>query len=469
MKHIRILGHIVFFIYAFMAVYFYLERTLYIDSAYSIFNIINAEFFTVEAKRYSVVIPQVFPLLAIHAGLPLKGILLVFSLSFIIVYYLVFLICTYTLKNEIAGITIVLVLCLMIRQSFFHIVTETHQGLIYSCLFYAFLESQNIKNRNTLLGHFYHLGAGSLIILLCFFSHPATIFSLVFILTFILFDKKDYKNVRYPYFILLIFIIYLIKALYTDSNSYEGGFFAELKNSPTVIKSFFDIYSTQFLLTRFFQLYITAFILLASTVLFYLFKKEYKKLVIFPGMIFSALFITNIIYNKGDSDIMMERAYMPFAVMIGIAFFKDLYPFLYGKSKILAPMVVVTILGFSIINIITTSSIFKNRIAYIGNLINNTSAIDSNRKYLLAKEDVNMDIVHIPWTFAVETLLYSSLDDPKASKTIYLFDKAENFDFNRSNEMLFLALPFWLEWDVKSLNNRYFSIGKGFYVEYPKN
>src|ERR1051325_2179860 len=142
-RHLRITGHLFFLIFFIFAIVWRYERVLYMDTAYQLFKIINYSHFNIEASRYSTVITQLLPLAGVKLHWPLKWLFVSYSVSFVLVYYIVYLLCVYTFRNTAAGLAIVLVLCLCIRQSFFHIVTETHQALVYSCLFFAWLMHQH--------------------------------------------------------------------------------------------------------------------------------------------------------------------------------------------------------------------------------------------------------------------------------------------------------------------------------------
>lgn len=135
-----ILGHLSFMALFLASVYFYKERILFADSAFQFFKIINFEKFNVEAARYGSVLPEIPLLMAVKLGLNLKMLTIIYSVSFIGLYYLVYILCVHWLKNPKAGLAVVLTLILCISQSFFHPVTETHQSLVYSVLLFAILQ-----------------------------------------------------------------------------------------------------------------------------------------------------------------------------------------------------------------------------------------------------------------------------------------------------------------------------------------
>ena len=146
MKEVKInsiykyLGHIGFWILLLLSVLFYKERILFNDTVFQFFKIVNFEKFNIEAMRYSTVITQIPVLIALKLNNGLRTLLMIYSISFVVVYYMVFILCIHVLKNPAAGIAILFSLIICITESFFHPCTETHQAIVYSILLYAILQ-----------------------------------------------------------------------------------------------------------------------------------------------------------------------------------------------------------------------------------------------------------------------------------------------------------------------------------------
>jgi len=83
-----VLGHLSFFILLLGAVYFYKERILFADSAFQFFKIVNFEKINIEAARYGAILPEFPLLLAMKLGIGLKMLLIIYSVSFIGLYYM---------------------------------------------------------------------------------------------------------------------------------------------------------------------------------------------------------------------------------------------------------------------------------------------------------------------------------------------------------------------------------------------
>ena len=219
MKFLIRASHLIFLILFILSLIFYAERVAFIDSAYHIFKLINAESLTYEAGRYGAFLTKWPVVLLVNLGAPLKVILLVFSGWFILWYYLIFLIISYVLKNKKIGVALALSLVTGYGSTFFHCVTETHQALVYSFLFYAWISS-TIKLKTLL-----RIVGGLLLILLSFLTHPISLIVILTLLGFYLIQNKNYStSTRYIYPV-FIAVLVILKLLLTEGESYEGHFF----------------------------------------------------------------------------------------------------------------------------------------------------------------------------------------------------------------------------------------------------
>ena len=97
-KQTSLIGNIAFLVLAIMAIVFWRERTIMLDASFQSFDVINKGKLAIQVQRFGAAFVQMFPLLTSKLGLPLKAILISYSLSFIIFHYLMFLICNYILK-----------------------------------------------------------------------------------------------------------------------------------------------------------------------------------------------------------------------------------------------------------------------------------------------------------------------------------------------------------------------------------
>ncbi|MBN2484929.1 MAG: hypothetical protein JXB34_03040 [Bacteroidales bacterium] len=451
-------GHVGFILLMALSVFFYQERVLFIDTVFQFFKIVNFEHFNIEAARYGTFITQIPVLAALKAGAGLKTLALVYSLSFIAVYYGVFILCAHILKNTAAGLAVLFSLVICVSKSFYHPCTETHQAIVYSLLVYALLR---FSFRHALIKY---LLAGAAM-LLSFYSHPVALFTVLFVIFFYVTEQKKWHEKGNYLLLLVIIALTLAKLLTAREGSYESSFFNELFSFRYSASNIYHSYSFRFFIKRLPGMYFWTGIvfILAITMLFLKKQKFTAFYVLFSSAIF--FFITLVTYSKGDADVMMERSFMPLAVFALLPFFVALEQFRGAKWHIFAPILLVVIFTVSVARIVGEGKISRNRVAYVMGIIDGTKAAPG-RKFLLEKTGEVKQSVLYTWPFAFTTLVASSLEGPENSRTIYLYDNAENIMKYANGEMghIFLGADFWLEWQSDVLNKKYFSLPFGKYT-----
>jgi len=446
------LGHLSFFLLLVASVYYYKERILFADSAFQFFKIVNFEKINIEAYRYGAILPELPVLLAMELGFSLKLLIITYSVAFIALYYIVFLICIKLLKNTAAGLSIVLVLIMCISESFFYPVTETHQSLIFSVVLFAILQYPSFRNSLVQI----LLASG--VIIIAFLTHPVAIYPLIFIIGYSAIDKKQLQSIiPYALFTLVIGLA-MAKVVLTDENSYEGKFFSELFRSPSIILDLPFAYSTKFLIKRIFGLYLWVAILEIILIIHLTLKKEYLKLIWQLGISVVFLIVTLLTYNKGDSDMLMERAFMPLALLVSIPLLKEMignnnqYRML--KLTFLSLIIVVS---FSRIN--TQGKVFRKRTRFSQELMTKTAKLP-NRKFIIASGELQKRH-YTYWSNSFETLILSSITENIPTQTIYpANDVSQLTKYTENADNIFLGADFWLEWNIDDLNHKYFNLSK---------
>jgi hypothetical protein len=198
-----------------------------------------------------------------------------------------------------------------------------------------------------------------------------------------------------------------------------------------------------------------------TVTVYYIYRRAYVELAYFLITCTGFFLVTVLTYHLGDSDMAMERAYMPLGIFICIPFINEFIRE-YRKNDFLAFSFLLLILFISLAGITRTGSIYRERLAYLDKLLEQSTQLPG-RKFLIEKQSTDMSKIIVPWAIGAETLLYSSLDSPDDSRTLYLVDDLEGFQFDRDDPNLYLCVPFWPNWDAASLNKSYFILQDGRY------
>ncbi len=449
-SYFLLLGHFSFVVLFIFSILFFKERIIFSDSAFQFFKIINFEKINIEASRYGAILPQLPVILALKLGASLKCLTILYSVSFILIYYIVFLTCTYLLKNLTAGLSVIFVLILCISQSFFHPVTETHQSLAYSVLFYAILQYSGFQHK------IIQMLLATAVMILSFLTHPVAVYPTIFIIGYVAIDKKQLRSFE-PYFLfLMIGGLAIAKVFLTNENSYEGRFFSELLNSPSIILDLPFAYSTKFFIKRIPGLYFWLVILELALIVYFILKKEYVKLTWQLASSFFFFIITLLTYNQGDADMMMERAFMPLALFTAIPLLKEIVERSDKNKFIKIAFLTVVIIG-SFIRIHSQGERFSERTRFSEQLLSKTAQLP-NRKFIIERVDLG-DKYPISWAHSFETLILSKIEKELPTQTIYpANDLTKLSKYTQDVNDVFLGADFWLEWEIDGLNPRYFDL-----------
>ncbi len=449
-----------------LSIMYYKERICYYDIAFQFFKIIFFNDFNIEAHRYSTALVQIPTIIALNLGVSLKGLSIIFSASYVVLYSLIFIVIAKVLKINFAAIALVMSFAMGTSLGFFHTVTEIHQGIAYSFLFLGLIYVSTKRNlpvlKNDLLNVF-----ALLVGMLAFFSHPTSFFLLIFILGYYLVDQRAWMQPKIYFFLIVFIISVILKVLLTDDGSYEGqllpkpGLFVEL------MPKFWTLYSFKFFFNRIPGIYFFTVTTGIIVLINYLYSKDWLKLIYF---ILSSTFfflITLVIYHEGNADIAMERIFLPLNVFIAIPFCKDVV-LRNHRVTLKSVSYIVIVLILSITFIFRGALKYERRTDYLSKIVSDLSKT-SESKFIACQEQLDMEIVEIPWAFSTETLLLSSLGK-NPSKTVYLVGKEtdiDNIDINKDNSLL--VTDFWLYWDADKLNNKYFKLNSGNYQRMETN
>ncbi len=445
--HLGIFGFLVLVI---LSVVFYKERVCFIDSAFQFFKIVNFERFNVELNRYTAYIAQIPLLLAVKSGAGLKFLALVFSTGYILLYFVVFLICLYPLKNKPASLVVLFVLIICSGLTFFHITTETHLALVFSVLFYAWIE-YDLKKSQPLIK--YTLISG-LIILLTVFSHPVSIFTLAFAVFYHFITDKSRPSLPKLLFIsVFTAAVYVFKMLLLKEHTYEKSFLAGI-GFENLSGRLTEIKSLEFFIFNVHRIYLLIILMGIALTLFYFRQRNYRKWVWLAGFYVLFFVISIFIYHQDDSRVMHERSFMPFALLVSIPFVTDVLPALKPGYRLL---IIILILGKSFMTISGKGAWLHQRTAYIENMIyqNRKAGI---QKSIAAKSSFDNEAINVPWALPFESLILSSMDG-KSCTIVTEQDWVKNIALNETGS-LFLGASFWPVWKVEDLNEKYFRFDK---------
>ena len=451
-----VLGHLTFFVlFVFSCILAY-ERVLFTDSGAQVFEFIRDEGFEIYAERYSMYLFQLLPVLLVKMHAPLSVVIYSYSLSFLIIAYILWLITVYFLKNKPISI-LMLFIMIGIRQTFFHAISETFQLMFFACFLYAWL----FQSRNYLASVFtkiMYFFIALLFIVLCVFIHPVAAFFVLFVCGMYVLDEHKTIASKVVVAILSIGVI-LVKVFSIQEGAYETTFMVSVKEIFERLFSVFSLNSTKWYLAHILDFYWVPFLMVVLTLVFYWKKKEFWHFAFYLCFVVGFWLVTVVTYSAGGGGIGMERSFLPLFFFCGLPFMMEIFPTFSVKwDKIFFTVLTVLIVcGFVKITVASIPYTERlNKIEEIAMLANQ----QGKKKLLIEEKTINEIFPTNSWGLGFESIMYSAL---KGKDSIVNMYAVEEFNLNEErykDTNVYLAVPWWTYWNIDDMNPHYFKLPK---------
>lgn len=415
-----------------LSIVFYKERTLYLDNAYLLFNILDTENFRIEHHRYAAFLQQVFAVLAakLGAGIPIVAGLL--SFGYLLIHGIIYWLTKHLFKQKGLGIIYLACLLLAMHENFFDMVTETRLALGFGILYAATMLTNELDNSKKLIWTIAILILGT-------FSHP------VFILYFgiiNLFYWSFKKQVFFQHFIIMG-VLYFLKSAMLGNSSYEASFYSKLANIDTFTSSFLHGYMKGHL-SQYYKLIIILVYLTAA----HLYRKGLRKeLAAYVFSIAGIYFLLAVMNSEGESHMMMQKSLL-------LLNFVCLYPMVYFYeewiNKLFLNALIPLVLFASFWTIDASSQKYSKR---IDNLESKVNALSKNyNKAYIHDSQIDARTMLGTWALPYESMILSSWKK-KNTLTLYPIKKNTNSAYKDSFRHIFMPpMP------QSKLNKRYFKL-----------
>lgn len=464
-----LLGHLSMAVLFVMAVLFANERVLLSDSAYQLFYDINHRGMLINDSRYSMVLTQLLPWLAIHLHLPLRLVVITYSVSFVLVGYACWLVTAYGMKQHNAA-TLMLFVLLAIGGTFLHCISESFQLMFYVPMLYAWMcKSDGVKP-------FTYYAVLALLVALAFFIYPMSVFYILFAVGFRLFEEgnafhltlrsKQIALNRPALITLALLAFYIILYWLIGPSGHDSEFVPTWDSFSQSLLHFTALGSFQAFRSLYFQLYLVPTLLLALTLLGYIRSRRWWKALFVGGYALAFLVASCIIYQVGDSLISRERYFVPLFFIVGLAFLEDELPRFNSWQQKSFFVALIVLLALSFVRIHHYVGLYQPRMEAIAQVTRQADA-QGQHKLLVTRSNADQLFPLDIWGLALESMLYSAQQGPEHTVTIY----KEEDDFDRSDTSLYdnpdcyVAVNWWKQWWVSELNPRYFTLPAQGYKE----
>jgi hypothetical protein len=453
-KHYHNFGFLILTIYFIFCGVYSLERVCYADTAHMLFKIIQSGRFNIEAGRYPQILTQIPTILALKFLPSLKAIVFIYSVSFPLLFAACAAIAYKVYNNKWAPALLVFALIGSVNYGFFHSATETHQSIAWGLLFYSWMMQSAITFK-TKKEYYKHLLAGAFFAVLCMHAHPVGFFFIVFSVGYYVTERKDLKNPSTYIILMLIAALSIIKTSQTEATSYEGQFLSLIPAFPSLLGDFSNNWSWAYFIEESDKTYFLICLVFLIGNLWMLICGKYLRAAFYTTFNLGLLLFTLLIYHKGDSYVMMERAFMPLAFTTAAPLFDMICRSKRTQNNILQ-LVVMAFIFFQGFKGIQKKGLFMTeRLNYIESLHQRFEA----QKVCLKTSQVDMNLIQVPWPVCFESLIYSGARFGKDNcYTIAVLHEEEYANANTTDPDNFIVPGFFGGLKTSALNTGYFNI-----------
>jgi len=451
-----LLGHIIFIALIIFSIVFVYERVFYMDSAYQLFEMIKQGGFHQNVRRYSMYFAELLPLLAIKLNLPLKTVILSYSLSFTLIGYGFWLLTTYVLKNRYVGIIMLLIMIGM-KHTFFHTISETFQLMFFGAFLYAWITSRFAEKKEMKYKILYY-SIALLMMTLCMFIHPVALFFLIFIAGVFILNNK-FSNQEKTIITILMLGIISLKYFTIEQGSHDTDYNMELREFLGHCINIYRISSTKWFVLHFIEFYWAPALLLVVALVHYIRNKQYRNLCFYFGFTFFFMIITLVLYYNPDSEIGRERSFLPLVFFCGLPFMKDIFPKLSLKWSNVFFIGLTLLIGIGFVKIAAAGTSYSERLKKIDEIV--AFANKTGQKKLVMDKELSHTIFPFyNWATGFESMMYSAVLSPDSTVNFYIEEELNTQRDNPKflNASYFLAVPWWTFWEIKDLNPNYFKL-----------
>lgn len=457
--YLQVAGHLFFLSFILMSLVFYQERMIAFDSGYYAFKLLVESDFYIAHERTISYASQWLPLWGLKAGVSLKTFLVLYSLSFMLFYYLIYNIIVYGFKNTAAGIFMALSLCLLMRYKYYIGVSETPSTIALAALFIGW-QTKDVEKfphlpiwRNTLI-------AITLMALL-FTGHPMIVMPLLIFLGFDLIYHKKWLDFHNWLVIGATLVVFMFRFASIAGAGYEGGKISILSEGPKVLMNLQDYYVSTIVIDYFNRDFHVASILFLILVGVLLYQKRWLSALFISGtsVLLLAIIMVTCSYINGPIYSLIDGYFgylgMAWSVLILYVLIKN------TSYRWLSLMTIIFLLTFSVHRIYVKHDFFTKRLDFMNTLIEQGRG-EVHQKFLLHAKYYDWNEMWYQWAISIESLLLSAEESPEKAVSIYVSGWDDQFlEKLKDNGHLFLGPQFNpREYPLNSLPSQYFQLKK---------
>lgn len=430
----------------------YKERALFLDSSYVLFRVVNEGQFAIQENRYGSFITQIVPLIGAKLHLPMKTILISYTVSFNVFYLVVISVLVFRLREYALAILMSFFYLLYVTDTYYWTNNEVHQGIAWMFLALGIAQYGTTKKWNT--------GGQMLVFTVLSFlaisSHMLVIMPFVFLWFYIVFDRNisPYNLKQSIILSCLLLLMVWLKYHYSVSQSYDGE---KLKVTTKFnLKYTWEVatgtFGTDFL-KQCIRVYWMVPILFCVGMFSLLKDKRWWLAVITIGAcllyyVFMCLTFSNTYYMYRFH---IESEWMGLGIIASAPFVLHFLP----KQKVsIAALMVACIIVVRLLYVINSGKMFAKHLQFTEAVL--TKMNDKGiRKLAIHESRLVKSNLTLDWALSEESLLLSAMENDIPQRTVYIFHRGME-DTTMKNPAMFIGC--FHNYKPAEINREYFDI-----------
>jgi hypothetical protein len=451
------MGVLTYIILLIFALYFYLERTVFIDISFHLFYILKDDSFAIQNYRFAAAFTQLFPLIGSKMGLGLDNIAKLYSIGFGVFYFMIFTFIAYGLKLWRYAIIMLLFSTMMISHTFYWIQSELPQGLALMILYFALLDMISKQEKKSAM---WYLPLSALLFAVAY-SHPLILFPFAFYSLFLIIHDSESK--RLLIFSLISFLLFWgIKSVFFKT-SYDSSSISGAGNFIQLFPNYFNLESNKDFVRYCISDYNVMILVWMALLMLYIFKKEWIKLTLVGGFFVGYFMLVNISYFDGADQFYMENLYLPLGLITAVPLVWDGSRFL-GDNKFMWVIGIIVTIG--LLRIYNTADEYTERLSYLNKLMIEYLEADVD-KVIIDENLVDMNTLKMSWGTPYEFWLLSTIKYGE-SISIAIVPNASQYHWALEYQERFFTQ--WGSFEYSILNPQYFKFTseKGYEIKMPQ-
>ena len=440
--------HLIFLSLSFWAVKLFVERSTLTDNSDYLFRLINNAGFHTPHLRFGAIIFQLLPKLFVWLHLPMKAVMMAYSLSPILISYLVFCFLFYRWKDKSSAWLLLLTFLVSSYHFFFWQCSEIMEGMSVLMIYRAFLR----RSPNMLNTKFLFVNLLFAIVLNLF--HPVLLFPFAFIIGMEWFRHKHWQNIYRTLAFVPAILIFLLRYQIFPPDAYESAKMVTASKAVHALKNFFALPVTQQFLTDQWMNFWRMLLVLVIGLVILIYRKKYFSSAWLLACWSLILFLVHATFQSSESFFSMANYYMPLSFVAAHVIADELQ---FNFRKWFSVVIVVVVFCSFNYDLFSGRWMYVKRQLRIKELATELRS-KGGTKWIIRDENFATKNFYWTWIVSMESLMLTSMDSPDSSTTFY-FETAGTPIPSGLNSNSFIEMAYQNLLDSDKLNPDYFHLG----------